>query len=96
MILVKRWTAIVAFLALGILTLSVCCTSAPLAMEQHGCCKGRCASMSASAPLAIVMPTITAGPAVALRPVAVTVALPSLSAANARLFPPILTVQLRI
>ena len=94
--IVKRLTAIMASLALVILTLSVCCTSAPLAMEQHGCCKGRCVSMSAAVPLAIVMPTITASPVLGLRPVAVTVALPSLPAANAGLFASILTIQLRI
>jgi len=95
--LVKRSTAILALSALAILTLAVCCTSTPLATEQHGCCKGRCVSMSVVVPLVAMIPTLAAPWfALELQPDVSAVSVPSLSGARAHFFAPILTIQLRI
>lgn len=108
-VLVKsaRWirlTAIGTVVALAVLTLSACCTFTTGGAQQHGCCtKGRCASMSAAAPIVALgqakhrLPPV--GFATGHRAVAANEASPSGILGEASVGPrrfPIVTIQLRI
>jgi hypothetical protein len=96
---VKRLTAIVASLAGALLTLAVCCTAAPLVVEQHGCCKGRCASISTGDPLLVLtlsLPAIVFAPGSGGNAGIAATAIAWLRGIQSRLFKPILTIQLRI
>lgn len=103
----RRWirlTAIGAVVALAVLSLSICCSSAPIAAQQHGCCKGRCASVSATIPLVAVAQVRHRLPVLSLTAMPCTEAsfgtAPSRAfapkTARSGLFAPLTTIQLRI
>ncbi|HEX6641714.1 MAG TPA: hypothetical protein VF215_11410 [Thermoanaerobaculia bacterium] len=97
-------TAMGAVMVLVLVTLSVCCMAAPLFAQQHGCCKGRCASMSAAVPFVALAEARQRVSIVSLAAVIHpgtsdgTSPLRILEAATgrSRLFAPIDTIQLRI
>ena len=100
-----RLTAIGAVLALAVLTLSICCTSAPIVAQQHGCCnKGRCASASSAVPLVALTQAKSRLPMLSAATRSVPVAMGEATAAGISsagglgpwLFAPIDTIQLRI
>ncbi|HEU4886646.1 MAG TPA: hypothetical protein VFV49_02085 [Thermoanaerobaculia bacterium] len=99
-----RLTAIGAVVALTVLTLSICCTSASIVAQQHKCCKGRCASASSAVPLVALTQAKSRLPMLSTAtgpfPVAVSEAaaagVSSADSLEPRLFAPIATIQLRI